>query len=87
MYRKTVAFLRSLILHRPGRHVDLTRTRQKVFGTDLAEHMLTSCYEGKLRPLHLTPNISFLLRDVFSESYFAIAYTVHLLSVKSLLEM
>jgi hypothetical protein len=48
--------------------------------------MLTSRYEGKSRPLHRTPNISFLLRDVFSEAYFAIAYTVHLLSINSLSE-
>jgi hypothetical protein len=68
MYRETVAFLRSLILHRPGRHVDRTRTRQKVFVTDLAEQMFTLRYEGKLRPLHVTPNISPLLRDVFSEA-------------------
>jgi hypothetical protein len=45
--------------------------------------MLTSCYEGKVRPLHLTPNISFVLRDIFCEACFAIAYTVHLMSINS----
>jgi hypothetical protein len=39
IYRKTVAFLRSLLQHLPGRHVHRTKTPQKVFGTYLRGHV------------------------------------------------
>jgi hypothetical protein len=79
-YRRLIAFLRNVILHHPGTSRNLSKSMrvQKVFGTDLGEHLYNSYYDSKFRELNLTPSISFPLYGIFNEAYVKIASSFHL---------
>jgi hypothetical protein len=74
-FRKLFDFLQPVILHRPGRILNLSKSLgvQKVFGTDLGEHLSTSPLEGKFRVLSLY--------GIFNEAYFDITYSFLLWSI------